>query len=1204
MYLKQLYLRGFKTFAEPTTLQFDSGITAIVGPNGVGKSNVVDALLWALGEQSPRTLRTSSLQEVIFAGTEERRPLGMADVTVTLDNSDGSLPTDYIEVAITRRLFRSGQSEYLLNRTPTRLRALRDLLLDTGLGPEAYSVIGQGQIDAILSLRPEDRRELLEEAAGVRKYRVRRDEAERRLENTRRELRRLRDIITELAGHLKPLEEAAVRARRYNELHERLRALELRLLASEYITRRRRRGRLENDRVVAQQELSESRERLRALEADLAQSRRDVETAQARAEELRDTALELSRQADDVRRRRDLAHHQRTSVAQQLEAYEQTRRDALARKEAIEQRTRALDGELAATADELEKARDELSVADASCADLEERTRLATAERQQRDRLISSLTARISRAEQEALGLQGLETELGERIARVEAQLDQMQHRHADLVGRREQLQGHLARARQARVEIEERVETCDRAHRLSRRWLEEHRGKLRLLRENLAAVDAVLHTLDQLARSHATLSEASAAVMQAAAVGQLPGVLGPVAALMEVPAGLEAAVATALGEKAQWIVVRNRQAALAAARLVSQRKLGRLGLLILDELQPADAPRLPDHGEAGRRATDLVRAPAAAESILTPAQLASLLRHLLGDVLIVADLQTALSLGSRWQGARAVTTEGEMVRGGEIVVGGPTEKQSPALAQARDRRRAVERRELIQQAEARLVTVETRLQDEAGAAAEALDRARAELGERDLELREAGSQLGTITSSIEAAEQAIADLSADLDLLRSRLGKAVEQRAVATETAEGLRAELERLRQEPAERTGDDLGLQVAQARERAVAAQIRVAQLGQRLQASRQEHERGAAELLAVEEQLAVAESRVSDLAVRLSQTDEALAALPEVEPLEQRLAVAQSAADRQREHLRQSAQGQQQIEQGLQRARDRIEGAAAKVHQAELALAREEMHLAALAERLHDQYSTTPDAAESLTDDDFKRTVAEREAEEIKEQMRALGPVNLGAPEELERLRSRHDYLQSQLEDVSRARDELLELIAELDEAAKEEFLRAFQEVGEAFAGTFTRLFGGGDTRLELTNPEDPLEGGVDIVVRPPGKRLQNMILLSGGEKALTALAFIFALLTVRPSPFCVLDEIDAALDAASTDRFIELLRDFAQRSQFVVVTHNPQTITAADRLYGVTMQTPGVSMVLQVDLEEAQELAQEGRGRPQLRVAPAS
>lgn len=1204
MYLKQLYLRGFKTFAEPTTLQFDSGITAIVGPNGVGKSNVVDALLWALGEQSPRTLRTSSLQEVIFAGTEDRRPLGMADVTVSLDNSDGSLPTDYIEVAITRRLFRSGQSEYLLNRTPTRLRDVRDLLLDTGLGPEAYSVIGQGQIDAILSVRPEDRRELLEEAAGVRKYRVRRDEAERRLENTRRELRRLRDIIVELSGHLEPLEQAAERARLYNQLDERLRALELRLLACDYVTRRRRRGRLENDRAVAQQELSQSRERLHALEADLAQARRDLEAAQARAEELRDTALDLSRQAEDVRRRRDLAHHQHTSVAQQLEAYEQTRHDALARKQAIEERTRALDRELTATEDELGKARDELSAAEAARDHLEERTRLAAAERQQRDRLISSLSERISRAEQEALGLQGLETELGERIARVEAQLDQMQHRHADLVVRREQIEGDMARAGQARLELSQRVEACERAHRLSRRWLDEHRGKLRLLRENLAAVDAILHTLDQLARNHATLSEAAAAVMQAAAVGQLPGVLGPVAALLEVPAGLEAAVATALGEKAHWIVVRDRQAALAATQLASQHQLGRLGLIVLDELHPPAPSSLPDGGHGARRAADLVQAPASPEGVLTARQLASVVDHLLGDVFVVKDLDVALALAPRSRGARVVTTAGEMVRDGEIVVGGPTEKQSPALAQARDRRRAAERRELIRQAEARLLTVEARLQDEAAAAAEALERARVELSERDLGLREAESQLATIATSIEAAEQAVADLSSDLSLLHSRLAKAAEQRAVATETAEGLRGELERLRGHPAEKPGEDLGLQLTRARERAVAAQIRVAQLEQRLEVSRQEHQRGTAELLAVEEQLALAEARVSDLAVRLSQTEQALSALPEVEPLEQRVAVAQSAADRQREHLRQLGQGLQQTEQSLQRAREQIEATGARVHQAELALAREEMHLAALAERLHDQYSTTPDAVEGLADDDFKRTVAEREAEEIKEQMRALGPVNLGAPEELERLRSRHDYLQSQLEDVSRARDELLDLIAELDEAAKEEFLRAFHEVGEAFAGTFSRLFSGGETRLELTNPEDPLEGGVDIVVRPPGKRLQNMMLLSGGEKALTALAFIFALLTVRPSPFCVLDEIDAALDAASTDRFIELLRDFARRSQFVVVTHNPQTITAADRLYGVTMQTPGVSMVLQVELAEAQELAREGGGRPQLRVAPAS
>lgn len=1204
MYLKQLYLRGFKTFAEPTTLDFDDGITAIVGPNGVGKSNIVDALLWALGEQSPRTLRTSSLQEVIFAGTEDRRPLGMAEVTVTLDNSDGALPTDYVEVAITRRLFRSGQSEYLMNRTAARLRDVRDLLLDTGLGPEAYSVIGQGQIDAILSVRPEDRRELIEEAAGVRKYRVRRDEAERRLENARSELRRLRDIISELSSHLQPLEIEADRARKYSALDERLRELEMQLFAAEYAARKRRRGRLENDRAVAQQELSELRERLKAAEHDLIEGRRELEAAQARVEELRDTVIDLERKVEDLRRRRDLAHHQRTSLVQQLEVYQQSEEEALRHKQEVEQRTAALEQELAAVREELARARDDHARAEQRRHDLEEQARRLAAERQQRDRLISSLTEKISRAEQEALGLEGLESELRERISRVKLQIEQMQRKHAELMARRGQIERELEKVRAGLTEAQEEAREAEQAHRRSRRLLDEHRAKLRLLRENRAAVEAVLKTLDQLARSRETLSEASAAVLQAADVGRLEGILGPVAALIEVPFGLEAAIATALGERAQWVVVQDRRAALAAAELVLQRELGRLGLLILDELAPAIA--LPPEAEDPRAmgwAADLVKAQEGLEGLV---------RHLLGDVVLVDTLPTAMAVRSAASAeslaggsVRLVTLGGEMIGAtGELVVGGPAEKQSPALAQARDRRRAQERRERLAKSETGLVAVEQQLQAAAEAAAQRLDALRASLSEQRVAFKEAEGQLANLCSSLEAAEQAIKDMSSDLALLESRAAKAAERRSLALETAEGLRAELETLEREPLTGASQDVGKQLAAAHEEAVAAQIRVAQLEQRLEASRQEHQRNASLMTTVAKQLESAQGRTSELTARLAEVEETLGSLPEVEPLEQRLAAARAAADRERERARALAQRQADLEESLARSRASIDRAGNALHQAELSLAREEAHLADLAQRLQDQFSVSPDIASEGLDESFNRTAAQSEAEKIKAQMRELGPVNLGAPDELERVRARHEYLQSQMEDVTKARDEILGLIAELDQVAKEEFLRAFDQVGEAFSRTFSWLFNGGETKLELTNSEEPLEGGVDIIVRPPGKRLQNMMLLSGGEKALTAMAFIFALLEVRPSPFCVLDEIDAALDASSTDRFIELLQDFAKRSQFIVVTHNPQTVTAATQLYGVTMQTPGVSMVLRVELEQAQDMAREGRLRPQLRVAPAT
>jgi chromosome segregation protein len=1198
VHLKRLYLRGFKTFAEPVTLEFDGGITAIVGPNGVGKSNIVDGLLWALGEQSPRTLRTSSLQEVIFAGTEERRPLGMADVTVTLDNSDGCLPTEYVEVEITRRLFRNGLSEYLLNRRPARLKDIRELLLDTGLGPEAYSVVGQGQIEAILSVRPEDRRQLIEEAAGVRKYRVRRDEAQRRLESTRSEMQRLEDVMLELRAHIEPLEAEAARARCYRELDQRLRCLEAQLLAAEYNARRQRAGRLENDRRVAQEEIARARERLSAAEIEMGEVRRAHQAAQSRTEQLREAVDKLERHVAEVRQRRDVAHHYHTSIVEQLQAYQQTAGASALHRERLQGRIAALEGEIKAARSDIEHVLEQLATAEERVRKLEEQARLKVLEQEKRARFVASIRERITRAQEEMAGLQGLETELSERIERVQTQLQQMQRRREELLAQRKEIEAQVVRLRQAQATAAGEMRAAEELYRHSQTRLEEHRTKLRLVQENLAAVEAILRTIARLIQSNEGLSEASAAVMRASAAGEISGVIGPVASLIHIPVGLEAAIATVLGEKAQWIVVHDQAAARAAAEIVSRQNLGRLGLLILQELRPV-RPRgslRHDSGVVGW-ANELV--------VIAP-ELVRIVEHLLGNVLIVKDLATATKIKEAvGEGVCVATVEGQMISAaGEMVVGGSLSKQSPLLAHVLDHRLAQERHERILLSERRLLAMEERLRSAVEAAAQGVETARARLADTEVELTQAEGQMSGVNSAIEAAEQAAADLSADLGLLRSRLGKTAEQRLLASQTVQGLSAELQLICDAPAEEAVGDPREELEAAREEAVAAQIRVAQLKQRLEASEEEYRRTVSELAAMNAHVREAQQRVQELTQRLEEVNDVLGSLPEVEPLEQRLATMKVEAAREQEQAKRLAGQHEQLEGAIGKIREEIDSASAKMHQAELALAREETHLAALAERLQDQFGMTPEAASKLIDGSFNRLAAQREAEDIKEQIRALGPVNIGAPEELERLRARHDYLRTQYEDIAKARDELLDLIAELDEAAKEKFLRAFARVGESFARIFSRLFGGGETQLELTNAEEPLEGGVEIMVTPPGKRRQNMMLLSGGEKALTALAFVFALLDVRPSPFCVLDEIDAALDAASTDRFTELLNDFAQRSQFIVVTHNPQTIAAAQRLYGVTMQTPGVSMVLQVDLEEAQELAKTEPQRPRLRVTPAT
>lgn len=1198
MHLKRLYLRGFKTFADPTTLDFDSRITAIVGPNGVGKSNVVDAVLWVLGEQSARALRTSNVQEVIFAGADGRRPLGMAEVTMILDNADGVLPTDYVEVEVTRRLFRSGESEYLLNRNRCRLRDLRDLFLDTGLGPDGYSVIGQGQIDAILSVRPEDRRELIEEAAGVRKYRVRRDEAERRLDETRHEMRRLQDVIAELTSHIEPLRQEAAAAQTYRDLDARLRELEVRLLAAEHVARRRRLGRLENDRVTAARELEESKAQAVAAAQELEQIRADRELTEARLEELRSTAAELDAAVRDVRHRRDVAAAARDAIEEQRQAFIQTRDEARAWREALEDRLALLLDQSQLLASEVETARAEVEARQTAAEEAAHLLGAARAERQEHDRVLASISARISRSRQEADGLLAMESELRERIGRLQAEIEATRGRYADLVARCEEAEARRAHLNLALADAEEAYASSREETRRCEQVLAEHRDKLQFIRERIAGLEASLSTLQEVVRSHAGTAQAVARVMTLAAEGNLRGVLGPLGELIEVPEHVQAAVASALGEKAQWLVVEDGEAAEAVASIVRAEHLGRLGMLVLSWLRvdgSSESPVLPSEPGILGRAADMVRAGEG---------LAGVTEATLGRVVVVEDFMVARRVSQQLPpGWAVVTTAGEMVTASGALILGRPGCQAPALTQVGRWARLQHQLHVARAAEERLAVLEGRLADEAAAARRRQEEAAAAREEALQALQRAEDDARHLSERLQAAQVALRDLETDLSVLRSRLETLVSQRRLVEETANGLAVELESMRAEAELGALEDLEKAAAEARDAFTAAQLNLAQLEQRCQTVNEEIDQVRQELEAAVGRAQAADERVKALEVKLAEALHTLAKLPELEPLEQRAAAVAAQLRRERDHVEALRRRQADLEARLEALRRRADEAMDAQHRAELALAREEAQLAAVAERLLDQFNLTPEDAAQLLDESFSRQRAEAEAEQLKEQIRALGPVNLGAVEELDRLQSRLDYLHAQLDDVARARDDLLQLIKDLDEAAKDAFLSTFGEVQEAFDEIFRRLFDGGETRLELTNPDQPLLGGVDIIVRPPGKRAQNMMLLSGGEKALTAVAFLYALLKVRPSPFCVLDEIDAALDAASTERFISLLHDFSERTQFIIVTHNPQTIAAADLLYGVTMQTPGVSMVLAVELEEAQELAREGR-RMQFRVVPAT
>ncbi|MCX7597274.1 MAG: AAA family ATPase, partial [Armatimonadetes bacterium] len=960
----------------------------------------------------------------------------------------------------------------------------------------------------------------------------------------------------------------------------------------------RRLGRLENDRLTAAQDLESCKTEAVRVAQELEQLRADRELTEARLEEVRSTAAELDTAVRDVRHSRDVAVAARDAIEQQLQAFAQARDEALAWRDALEERLATVDAEVRGLASELEAARAEVQARQAAAEEAAHALGMAQAARQDRDRLLASISARISRAEQEAEGLLAMEAELCERIGRLEAEIEATRARQADLAARRQEAEAQRARLASALADAEEALATCRDKTRRSEQVLTEHRAKLQFLRERIAALEASLSTLQDIAKSQAGGAQALARVMTLAAEGSLRGILGPLAELLDVPENLQVAVATALGEKAQWLVVRDDEAAEAVASVVRSEPLGRLGMFVLSWLpadcSPAESVLSGEPGILGRAAS-MVRA---------RDDLGAIVEAALGTTVIVDDFAVARRLAAQLPpGWAVVTTAGEMVTASGGLVVGRGGGQTAALAQVGRWAQLQRQLRLARAAEERLAAVEQCLADEVIAVQGSQENAAAAREAALQALRRAEGEAQHLAERMQAAQVAMQDLETDLSVLRSRLENLISQRVLVEETAAGLRTELEALRASGEPVDVDHWESAASDARSALTVAQIHLAQLEQRCQALAEERERVAHELEAAVSRAQAADERARALEARLTEALQTLASLPGVEPLEQRAAAAAAQLRCERDQVEALRRRQADLESRLDILRRRAEEASEAQHRAELALAREEAQLAAVAERLMDQFGLTPDAAAKFLDDSFSRQKAEAEAEQLKEQMRALGPVNLGAVEELARLQARLDYLQAQLDDVLRAREELLQLIKDLDDAAQDAFLRTFEEVQEAFGEIFRRLFDGGETRLELTNPEQPLLGGVDIIVRPPGKRAQNMMLLSGGEKALTAVAFLYALLKVRPSPFCVLDEIDAALDAASTERFISLLHDFSERTQFIIVTHNPQTIAAADLLYGVTMQTPGVSMVLAVELEEAQELAREGR-RTQFRVVPAT
>ena len=1178
MVLKELEIQGFKSFPDKVRITFGRGVTGVVGPNGSGKSNLSDAIRWVLGETSSRQLRSAGkMEDVIFGGTLRRGAMGYASVRLTLDNTDHTLDLDAPEVTIGRRYYRSGDSEYTINGQACRLKDVYELLLDTGIGRDGYSIIGQGRIAEIVAAKGSERREIFEEACGIAKYRYRRTEAEHSLAAAQANLERLRDILGELESRVGPLAREAEKAKAYLELASRRKGLEVTLWV----------------------------ESIRAARAAMQQLQRDYETAQAAFERWDSQDKASQQEAEEIR-----MQAQRLTV--EIERLNGDIRSITEQISGSDSRIAVLENDRAHARQSAESLRAELAAGqtgrEAAAAGLERQK----AEARELDRRAGALAAEAGGLEQQLAGLQSRTDAASARQAALRARL-------ADVTGRETAARVEEAAARAAAESARGRLPEAQAAARAEQdrlaglqenladtgKYLDMLAGsekqlanvraglalKLNSRKKALAAAseaeqelararDAAaqrLNVLQELEKNMEGYQHSVRAVMQAAAGGRLQGVVGPVSSILTVEAGCELAVETALGAALQNIVVENEAAAKAGIALLRRENAGRATFLPLDTVQPGlFRGELPLQA---RLASSLVRAEERYRNIVS---------YLLGRIVVVEDIHAAARVARELHYRnRVVTMDGQVVNAGGSFTGGSVQRSAGLFTRRQEIRELQDKIAGLARdcTAARLRTAQCKSQADAVAAeltaaegeerTAAGDRVRAEAEGRRLE------------QAVRQAEEAARQRSAEAGALASEAGRQAEAAEKAAEARAALEAEAGALTAELARLTEGGDSFAARQAELADALAQKRMDQL-----ACQKDAELCRSRIADWEQRLADAGAHQDSLAAAIRDLEardgEILRAIQEVkdqtrrsrDAVREKEAAIQAAAGRRME--RQAAETKAQA--AARAAAENREDASREMARLSERKSAAEGEYDQLAAKLWDEYQLTPTEAAKFCVEYASLAALRAQVAEVRGKMRALGSVNVGAVEEYQEVRGRYESLKAQVEDVEESRDRLVRMIGELNGQMRDIFRRNFAAINGHFGRVFAELFGGGEASLALEDENDVLNSGIEIRVSPPGKVIKNLEALSGGERALVAISIYFAILAVNPSPFCILDEIEAALDDANVVRFAQYLRRISGKTQFIVITHRRGTMEAADILYGVTMQEDGISKLLRLDLEQ--------------------
>ena len=1178
MVFKELEIQGFKSFPDKVKITFDEGVTGVVGPNGSGKSNLSDAVRWVLGETSARQLRAAGkMEDVIFGGTRRRGAMGFAQVRLTLDNSSHALDVEADEVTIGRRYYRSGESEYSINGQICRLKDVYELLLDTGIGRDGYSVIGQGRIAEIVAAKSSERREIFEEACGIAKYRYRKNEAERRLAAAAENLERLRDILGELEARVGPLEKESEKARKFLELSARRKTLEVTLWTDGVHRAKEAVRRQVRDYETAQADYERFDRQTKAAESEAEEIRMQAQQLTIAVERLNGDIRSITEQISGSDSRiavleNDILRNEESiaSLRSEIEAGEQDGAEA----DAALQRHRAVAAKMEAEGEKLAAEIDALN------AELEQLADASNASGARKDTLraeITDLTAKRTEAQVAQAAAEAAEETARQRLPALEQAVqegtDQWETARQDLtdtIRYREMLtenEKQLANVRSGlELKLKNRkaaLDEADTAEQRLGRELDAARQRLSVLRELEKNMDGYQNSVK--------------AVMRAAGARRLRGIIGPVSAILKVEPGCEVAVETALGAALQNIVVENEAAAKAAIALLRSDNAGRATFLPLDTVQPG-VFRGRLSGTA-RLASSLVQADARYDNIVS---------NLLGRIIVVEDINEA-SRVARDNGfrSRVVTMDGQVINAGGSFTGGSVQRSAGLFTRKQEmeelRIRAAKlqkdclaAQEKTDQCKEQVDALQAELTATASEQITAAnDRVRAEAEQKRLEA--AAAQLETARN---ARRQEIDTLQAALADSRAKAEDAAKLQAELTAKIDRRTAEMSRIAE------GDDSFL----TRQNALAQDLSAKRLEQ---VTRQKD----AEL--AYSQIAALEQRARDAAARRASLEESVAALAarsdacraEIADIRQTRADSQTTIAQKEAEIREATQkrlARQQAEtETLARARtaadSREEMSREMARLAERKAAAESEYDQTVA-KLWDEYQLSVSQAEALCVEFDSLPALRAQVADLRGKIRALGSVNVSAIEEYKEVKARYDALVTQVTDVEESRSELSRMISKLSAQMREIFTDSFRAINENFGRVFAELFGGGEASLMLEDESDVLSSGIGIRVAPPGKVIKNLEALSGGEQALVAISIYFAILAVNPAPFCILDEIEAALDDANVVRFAQYLRQVSDKTQFIVITHRRGTMEAANVLYGVTMQEDGVSKLLKLDLEQ--------------------